>query len=61
MTKIKNSSSENNNVEEEKEYSILNLGPTHPATHGIFQNILKMDGEIIHEAETNRWVYTPSF
>ena len=37
---------------EEKEYSILNLGPTHPATHGIFQNVLKMDGEIIVEAET---------
>lgn len=36
---------------EEKEYSILNLGPTHPATHGIFQNVLKMDGEIIMEAE----------
>ncbi len=35
----------------EKEYSILNLGPTHPATHGIFQNVLKMDGEIIIEAE----------
>src|SRR5574343_1971037 len=35
---------------EEKEYSILNLGPTHPATHVIFQNVLKMDGEIIHEA-----------
>ena len=35
---------------EEKEYSILNLGPTHPATHGIFQNVLKMDGEIIHDA-----------
>ena len=35
---------------EEKEYSTLNLGPTHPATHGIFQNILKMDGEIIIEA-----------
>jgi NADH-quinone oxidoreductase subunit D len=34
-----------------KEYTTLNLGPTHPATHGIFQNILKMDGEIIVEAE----------
>lgn len=37
---------------EDKEYSILNLGPTHPATHGIFQNVLKMDGEIIMEAES---------
>src|SRR6187402_1210384 len=35
----------------EKEYSTMNLGPTHPATHGIFQNILKMDGEIIVDAE----------
>ena len=33
------------------EYSILNLGPTHPATHGIFQNVLLMDGERILEAE----------
>ena len=40
----------NKEVFEEKEYSTLNLGPTHPATHGIFQNVLKMDGEIIKEA-----------
>ncbi|MBI3511632.1 MAG: NADH-quinone oxidoreductase subunit D [Bacteroidetes bacterium] len=37
---------------EEKEYTTLNLGPTHPATHGIFQNVLKMDGEKIVDAES---------
>lgn len=37
---------------EEKEFQILNLGPTHPATHGIFQNVLKMDGETILDAES---------
>ncbi|MFN5181550.1 MAG: NADH-quinone oxidoreductase subunit D [Bacteroidota bacterium] len=34
----------------EKDYTIINLGPTHPATHGIFQNVLKVDGEIILES-----------
>ena len=37
--------------EGDKHYSTLNLGPTHPATHGIFQNVLTMDGETIVEAE----------
>ena len=32
-------------------YTTLNLGPTHPATHGIFQNVLTMDGEKIVDAE----------
>lgn len=32
-------------------YTTLNLGPTHPATHGIFQNILTMDGENVVDTE----------
>ncbi len=36
---------------EDKQYTTLNLGPTHPATHGIFQNVLTMDGEQIIDAE----------
>ncbi len=35
----------------DKNFSTLNLGPTHPATHGIFQNILTMNGETIVDAE----------
>lgn len=35
----------------EGELATLNLGPTHPATHGVFQNVLKMDGERIYSAE----------
>jgi NADH-quinone oxidoreductase subunit D len=34
----------------EKTTTTLNLGPTHPATHGVFQNILELDGERIVSA-----------
>ena len=34
----------------EKQTTTLNLGPTHPATHGVFQNILEMDGERIQSS-----------
>jgi NADH-quinone oxidoreductase subunit D len=36
----------------EKQTTTMNLGPTHPATHGVFQNILEMDGERIIKAES---------
>jgi len=35
----------------DKEYLTINLGPTHPATHGVFQNIIQVDGERIVSAE----------
>ncbi|MFT3702766.1 MAG: NADH-quinone oxidoreductase subunit D [Agriterribacter sp.] len=34
----------------EKQTTTLNLGPTHPATHGVFQNILEVDGERVISA-----------
>ncbi len=36
----------------EKETTTLNLGPTHPATHGVFQNIVELDGERIVKTES---------
>lgn len=36
----------------EKSTTTLNMGPTHPATHGVFQNILELDGERIVSAES---------
>jgi NADH-quinone oxidoreductase subunit D len=35
----------------EKQTTTLNLGPTHPATHGVMQNILELDGERIVSTE----------
>lgn len=29
----------------------MNLGPTHPATHGVFQNVVELDGETIVDTE----------
>ena len=35
----------------EKTTTTLNLGPIHPSTHGVFQNVLELDGEKIISAE----------
>lgn len=36
----------------ERETTTLNLGPTHPATHGVFQNVIELDGERILSGES---------
>ena len=42
----------------EKTTTTLNLGPTHPATHGVFQNILELDGErIVHSDSTVGYIH----
>jgi NADH-quinone oxidoreductase subunit D len=33
------------------EEMILNVGPQHPSTHGVFRLVVKIDGEIITEAK----------
>ncbi len=51
---------QNPNVHEQIDGQVytLNLGPTHPATHGIFQNILTMDGEkILHSEQTVGYIH----
>jgi len=35
----------------EKTTTTLNMGPIHPATHGVFQNVLELDGERVVSAE----------
>ena len=32
------------------EKMVLNMGPSHPATHGVLRIVLEMDGEIITKA-----------
>lgn len=40
------------------EIATLNLGPTHPATHGIFQNVLTVDGEkILSSTQTVGYIH----
>src|SRR4249919_3247939 len=42
----------------EKTTTTINLGPTHPATHGVFQNILELDGEkIVSEEQTIGYIH----
>lgn len=51
MSMTRNIVGEHRERKDESSYTTLNLGPTHPATHGIFQNVLTMDGEVIVRSE----------
>jgi len=44
-----------------KQSTTLNLGPTHPATHGVFQNILEVDGERVLSTEPTVWYIHRAF
>ncbi len=36
---------------EEKKYMTINMGPQHPATHGVLRILLELDGEIVVKAK----------
>ena len=38
-------------LEREKDSMTLNMGPSHPSTHGVFRVVLEMDGELVDSAE----------
>src|SRR5690606_20993613 len=41
-----------------KTTTTINLGPTHPATHGVFQNIMEIDGErVMHTTPTVGYIH----
>src|SRR5215471_18838454 len=37
----------------EGEKMVLNMGPSHPSTHGVLRIVLELDGEIISKATTD--------
>lgn len=42
----------------EKQTTTINVGPTHPATHGVFQNIMEIDGErVLSTAPTIGYIH----
>src|SRR5690606_34294632 len=47
ITKISHNKPVFSDNDSQEDLITLNLGPTHPATHGVFQNVLQMDGERI--------------
>ena len=38
--------------EDHFETQVLNIGPSHPATHGTLRTVVRLDGEVITKAET---------
>jgi NADH-quinone oxidoreductase subunit D len=38
-------------LEREKDTMTLNMGPSHPSTHGVFRIIMEMDGEVVQSAQ----------
>jgi len=38
-------------LERDKDTMTLNMGPSHPSTHGVFRIIMEMDGEVVLSAQ----------
>ncbi|HCP05672.1 MAG TPA: NADH-quinone oxidoreductase subunit D, partial [Verrucomicrobiales bacterium] len=40
-------------MEEVGEKMVLNIGPSHPSTHGVLRLVLELDGEVITKVDTD--------
>ena len=43
-------------LEPEQELLTINMGPHHPATHGVLRLLVSLEGEVVRDLKPSRWL-----